>query len=132
MRNLRIGAAAMMLTLSSCSGEPMDNGGICTASFATIPVTVVDDRGQPVAGAAVTATLVRTGQTLEPTTLMLTIPGTYVVIDDGSTHLLSRSGDAVQVRISKGAAAITADYVFAVPDGCHVSKVSGPNTVTLP
>ena len=54
-----------------------------------------------------------------------------VLVDDGSTHLIRRSGDAVQARISKGAQSVTADYVFAVADGCHVSKVSGPDTVSL-
>ena len=50
-----------------------------------------------------TAVLVRTGQTLAPTTLMLNAPGTYTLVDDGSTSVIRRSGDAVQAHISKGA-----------------------------
>ena len=116
--------------LGACAGDAL-NGGACTAMFASIPVTVIDGAAQPVEAATVTATLVRTGQTLPPTALILTTPGTYPLVDDGSTSLIRRSGDAVQAHISRGAQSLTVDYVFAVPGGCHVSKVSGPDTVTL-
>ena len=130
MRVMKSGFAAMLLSIAGCAGDSMP-GGACTASFATVGVTVVDGRGQPVSGASVTATLVRTGETLVPTTLMLTAPGTYILVDDGSTHLIRRSGDAVQANISKGAQSVTAEYVLAVADGCHINKVSGPDSVTL-
>ena len=130
MRVMKAGVAAMLLAAAGCADDSMP-GGICTASFATITVTVGDGQSQPVTGASVTATLVRTGETLVPTTLMLTVPGTYALVDDGSTHLIRRSGDAVQARLEKGALSVTADYVFAVADGCHVNKVSGPDSVTL-
>ena len=117
-------AVAMLLSLAGCADDSMP-GGACTASFATVGVTVVDGRGQPVSGASVTATLVRTGETLVPTTLMLTVPGTYTLVDDGSTHLIRRSGDAVQANISKGAQSVTADYILAVADGC-AARARGP------
>jgi hypothetical protein len=131
MQLMKAACVAIFLSTAGCGNDSMP-GGVCTASFATVPVTVVDGQGQPVAEASVTARLVRTGQTLVPTTLMLTVPGTYTLVDDGSTHLIRHSGDAVQARISKGAQSVTADYVFAVVDGCHISKVSGPDTVPLP
>jgi len=131
MRLMKTGFAAMLLSIAACGDDSMP-GGACTASFATVGVTVVDGAGQPVPDASVTAILVRTGQTLVPTTLMLTPPGTYTLVDDGSTHLIRRSGDAVQASISKDARSVTADYVFAVADGCHISKVTGPDTVSLP
>jgi hypothetical protein len=127
---MKAGVAAMLLSAAGCADDSTP-GGVCTASFATVPVTVVDGQGQPAAEASVTARLVRTGQTLVPTTLMLTVPGTYTLVDDGSTHLIRHSGDAVQASISKGSQSVTADYVFAVADGCHISKVAGPDTVTL-
>ena len=130
MQVMKLGVAAMLLSLAACGDDGMP-GGACTASFAMVGVTVVDGAGQPVSGATVTATLVRTGQTLVPTTLMLTVPGTYVLVDDGSTQLIRRSGDGVQAHIVKDALSGTADYVFAVADGCHINKVSGPDSVTL-
>lgn len=125
--------AVLILAVSGCSGDPMSGGdAACTASFAIMIVKVVDGGGRPVPDASVTATLLRTGQVLVPTTLALSVPGTYVLVDDGSTHLIRRSGDAVQAQVSRGGVSITADYVFNAPGGCHINKVSGPDTVTLP
>lgn len=130
MRTLKLGLTVVLVSLAACSDEGMP-GGACTASFATVGVTVVDGAGQPVPDASVTATLVRTGQVLVPTTLMLTVPGTYTLVDDGSTNVIRRAGESVQAHVSRGTQSVTADYVFSVPDGCHINKVSGPDTVTL-
>lgn len=129
-RALLFAALSAVAGLQACT-EGATNGGACTAMFASIPVTVIDGAGQPVEAATVTAVLVRTGQTLVPTGLLLSTPGTYTLVDDGSTSVIRRSGDPVQAHITKGTLSLTVDYVFAVPDGCHVSKVSGPATVTL-
>jgi hypothetical protein len=128
--------AAVVATLSAVAGlqacsDGAMGGGACTAVFASIPVTLIDGAGQPVEHATVTAVLVRTGQTLTPTGLLLNIPGTYTLVDDGSTGVIRQSGDPVQAHVTKGTQSQTVDYVFSVPDGCHVSKVSGPDTVTL-
>jgi hypothetical protein len=123
-------AAFSVVAGLACSEGAM-GGGACTAMFASIPVSVIDGAGLPVEGATVTAVLVRTGQTLVPTSLMLTVPGTYPLVDDGSVGVLRQSGDPVQAHISRGGQSLSVDYVFAVPDGCHVSKLSGPDTVTL-
>lgn len=123
------GLAAAMALMSACSDAP--GGTACTAMFASVPVTVVDGAGRPVEEATVTAVLVRTGQVLTPTGLILNAPGTYPLVDDGSTSVIRRAGESVQAHISRGAQSMTADYVFSVPDGCHVNKVSGPDTVTL-
>ena len=135
-RGITSSRAAALAALMAAAGmqacaDGAAGGGACTAMFASIPVTVIDGAGQPVEAATVTAVLMRTGQTLVPTGLILTAPGTYPLVDDGSTSLLRRSGDPVQAHITKGTLSLTVDYVFAVPDGCHVSKVSGPDTVTL-
>jgi hypothetical protein len=124
-----VGLAAIVALMSACGGSP--GGAACTELFVSIPVTVVDNGGQPVEEATVTAVLLRTGQTLPPTGLMLNTPGSYTLVDDGSTSVLRRTGDPVQAHISKGAQSMTVDYVFSVPGGCHVDKVSGPDTVTL-
>lgn len=131
MRIMKLGCAAMLLSLAACADDGMP-GGACTASFAIVGVTVLDGAGQPVPDASVTATLVRTGQVLVPTALMLPVPGTYTLVDDGSTNAIRRAGESVQARIARGAQSTTVDYVFSVPDGCHINKVSGPDTVTLP
>jgi hypothetical protein len=126
----RLATAFAVMALQGCADGGM-NDGACTAMFASIPVTVVDAAGQPVENATVTAVLVRTGETLVPTSLMLFAAGTYPLVDDGSSGLIRRTGDAVQAHIANGAQSRTVDYIFSVPGGCHVSKVSGPDTVTL-
>jgi hypothetical protein len=129
MRMIKPGFAAVLLAIAACGDDGMP--GACTALFATVGVTVVDGAGQPVPDASVTATLLRTGEVLVPTTLMLPVPGNYILVDDGSTNAIRRAGESVQARVSRGTQSATVDYVISVPDGCHVNKVSGPDTVTL-
>lgn len=126
-----VSAVVAVMGLQACGDGNGLGDGACTASFAMIPVTVIDGQGQPVENATVTAILDRTGETLVPTSFMLTVPGTYLLVDDGSSHLIRRTGDAVTARITKGPLSLTVDYVLSVPDGCHVTKVSGPSRVTL-
>lgn len=130
MQHWRAGLASMLVAVPACSTDST-GGGACTAMFAIVPVVIVDTAGLPVEGAAVSAVLVRTGQTLVATNLALFAPGTYPLVDDGSTSLIRRSGDEVQASITKGGQSMTVDYVFSVPDGCHISKVSGPSTVVF-
>ena len=121
---------AFALAVAACSDESGGLDGACTASFAIHTVRIEDGAGAPVSGASVTAVLVRTGEVLQPTTLALLTEGVYVVVDDGSTHLIRRQGDRVDVRVTTASASRDLDYVFAT-DGCHVNKVSGPATVTI-
>ena len=116
--------------VTACSDTSGGSDGACTASFAIHTVRIEDGAGSPVSGASVTAVLARTGEVLQPTTLSLMTEGVYVVVDDGSTHLIRRQGDQVDVRVTSGSASRDLGYVFAT-DGCHVNKVSGPDTVTL-
>jgi len=106
---------------------------VCTDVFAVATVTVVDSLAAPVVGAAVTATLVRTGETLSPTWLGLLAPGTHVIVDDGARAKLRAAGDTLAVTAQRGAGpGLAATYVFDVPGGCHVHKLSGPDTLALP
>ncbi len=127
-----LGAALFaMLGLHACSDGALD-GGACTAMFASIPVMVVDGTGEPVVDATVTAVLVRTGQVLPSTGLLIRARGSYTLVDDGSTSLLRESGDAVRADITTATQSVSVDYVISVPGGCHVNRVSGPESVTLP
>jgi hypothetical protein len=106
---------------------------VCTTEFAAVTVTVVDASGAPVLDATVTSTLVRTGETLEPIWLGLPTPGTYVIVDDGSRDKLRTSGDTVAVTAQRNAGPSTAaTYFIDVPGGCHVHKVTGPDTLSVP
>ncbi|HET8622253.1 MAG TPA: hypothetical protein VFM14_01695 [Gemmatimonadales bacterium] len=58
--------------------------------------------------------------------------GTYPLIDDGATTKLRPAGDEVRAVATKGSLVVQADFGFDGPGGCHVHKVSGPDTVALP
>jgi hypothetical protein len=128
--------SARLLTLVLAELPAVAYGGptamVCTESFGAYAVNVRDLAGAPLAGASLVATVRRTGQRLTPPTTILYIVGTYPVIDDGSREALRQNGDEVRVLVSKGGASVQADYLFDVPDGCHIHKVAGPDTIVLP
>lgn len=116
---------------TACGGASgSDIDGVCTATFAMHTVRLEDGLGAPIVGASLTATLARTGEVLQPTTLALMSEGVYVVVDDGSVRQIRAGGDRVNVRITTPSASRDVAYVFA-SDGCHVERVSGPTTVTI-
>jgi hypothetical protein len=131
-RIARLGSAAtsgLLILLSGCS-DPA--GGACTASFVGYTLVVTDQSGAPAGQANVSVTLERTGEHLESSPLGPYPTGTYPLIDDGAIGKLLPSGEAVRAVASKGSVSVQADFVFDVPGGCHVHKVSGPDTVALP
>ena len=103
--------------------------GVCTALFATIPLTVQTPDGAPASGLFISATVLRTGESFAVPQFGFGGPGTYVVFDDNFRDRIRPSGDSVRVTGS-GAGQFTAEFRFDVPGGCHVRKVAGPDTVT--
>jgi hypothetical protein len=105
-------------------------GTVCTQEFRTETVTVVDQAVNPVPDASVVATLVRTGDTLSPAVTGPSPDGVYIIADDGSRNTVRAAGEQVRVQVELGSQAFGADYVLA--GGCHIQKVSGPDTLTVP
>lgn len=127
---MRTGLALTIAMLAAC-----DTGALtfCTDIFVAVTVTVVDTLEAPVSDAKVISTLVRTGEVLTPTSLALLTGGTYIIVDDGSRDRLRASGDTVAVTAQRGTGPIVAaTYLIDVPGGCHVNKVSGPDTLIVP
>jgi hypothetical protein len=123
-----------VLFLAVLPGLACDSGlgSVCTTEFRTVPVTVVDRADTPIADASVVAVLVRTSDTLSPPVSGPSPTGVYIIVDDGSRHKILTAGELVRVQVERGAQAFGADYVFDVPGGCHIHKVSGPDTLTAP
>jgi hypothetical protein len=113
--------------LAGCDGA--GGGGACTEEFAILAVRVLQPDGAPLDSAVVSSILVRTGERLPVITLGMLEPGAYPVVDDGSLQKLRASGDVVRFAAQAGPLAATADFTIASRDGCHVSKVAGPDTV---
>jgi len=127
---VRSGLAITIAVLAACDTTAPT---ACTAVFVAMTVTVVDTRGAPVSDATVTSTLVRTGEILLPTWLGLPTGDAYIIVDDGSRDRLRASGDTVAVTAQRDAdPSIAAMYFIDVPGGCHVHKVTGPDTLTVP
>jgi len=106
-------------------------GQVCTALFAYIQVAVQSKTGQPIQGLSISDSVLRTGAVFTvPQSGVPNAPGSYVVLDDNFRNQLRTSGDSVRVTGYEGGEVFSTLYVFDVPDGCHVQKVSGPDTVT--
>ncbi|MFL5494935.1 MAG: hypothetical protein ACJ8DC_11190 [Gemmatimonadales bacterium] len=95
-------------------------------------VVVTDPAGAPVVDANLAVTVLRTGQRLTPEAPLVHTGGAYRLIDDGDRNALRQAGDVVRAAASTADASIEADYLFDVPGGCHVHKISGPDTLVLP
>lgn len=131
--SLRTTTALCLLALSGLASCDEQTPVACTSIFAASTVTLLDHTGAPVTDAVVTSILARTGDTLFPISSAGTPGGTYILIDDGSRGQLRHQGDDIVVHASRDSLArISALYEFDVPGGCHVHKVSGPDTLSLP
>jgi hypothetical protein len=107
-------------------------GTVCDTRFLAVPITVVDTLGSPVAQAGVTSVLVRTGETVFSSPVGSSVGGTYVILTDQALPRIRPAGDVVDVTVTVPPAQRTARYVFDAPGGCHVNKVTGPDTLTVP
>jgi hypothetical protein len=122
-------AFATIVALSACTGE---GALICTDSFAFVPLTVLDAAGNPVTGLSIADTVIRTQHSfVVPQSLSLQA-GTYVILDDSFRNQIRGNAESVRVSGFNGATRFTATFTFSVAGGCHVGKVSGPDSVTVP
>lgn len=117
-----------MLGAAACDDDG-DGGPACTEMFAVVTIKVVDPAGAPLEDATVTTAIVRTGDLITPTTLMLLEPGTYAVVDDGNLGQLRRTGEQLRFIARSGAVEGRADLTVVAQDGCHVLKTAGPDSV---
>ncbi len=125
-----IGIGIAALGLAACDTS---NGVVCTLEFRALTVTLLDSAGQPVLDAATVTTLPRTGDTLAITWLGTPVGGTYVYVDDGAINTIRELGDSLRVDVDRSAGTDFAiAYFVDVPSGCHVNKVTGPDTMVVP
>jgi hypothetical protein len=124
----RLGVLVTLPILVACESTPT----VCDASFLAVPITVVDSLGNPVAQAGVTSVLVRTGDTLFASPVSISVGGSYVILTDQALRRIRPSGDPVDVTVAVPPEHSTVRYVFDSPQGCHVHKASGPDTLTVP
>lgn len=120
---------ASVLALAACGDG--DGARVCTASFAFITSVAVDGAGLPVSNLVVTDTVVRTGKGFDVAQNgFFNAAGVFVVFSDSYLADVHEAGDAVRVSGTSGGKGFSATYEFG-SDGCHVRKVSGPDTVVV-
>jgi hypothetical protein len=130
LRRTLLALLPLVAALAACNSD--STGGLkgCTTLFAMIPVVVVDAQGAPLASIAITDSVLRTHERfVVPQSFNGWPAGTFHVFDDSFSDRIRGSGDAVRVTGTNGTLAFAADFVFGVPDGCHVARISGPDTV---
>ena len=125
-RALRASLAIALGVLASCDDALV----ACTTEFRAVFIAVVDSTNAPVPDAVVTSILSRSGDTLS-VAAGVAPTGLYPILDDAARGKLTRSGEAVAVTAQRGPTMASATYVFDVPGGCHINKVSGPDTLTI-
>ena len=131
---LRLALATSLLSGCTYFGSHDDNdecgNQACDASFAMLTVTIVNANGVPVEGLTTMTTHVASGTRVQTSPTIGS--GVYVVVDDG--FLVSHPGDSELVRFDATGpqGSVTADYTVRAGEcQCHVSKVSGPDQLTL-
>jgi hypothetical protein len=113
-------------------GDQLPGGKACTALFATITLRVNDANGDPAAGVTITDTILRTHQGFTvPSEGFPLEAGQYIIFSDNYISRIRERGDSVRVTGVSSAGRFSQDYVFDLPDGCHVHKALGPDTVVL-
>lgn len=121
-----VSAGALLLGLVACEDSGMP---VCTGEFAVVTVKVLAPGGDPLEHATTVATVVRTGEVLEPTTLMLLEPGVYAVADDSHLPKIRVGGERVRFQATAAPFFATGEFTIRSMSGCHVSKSSGPDTI---
>ena len=66
------------------------------------------------------------------TSIIDLIAGSYVILDDNATRLIPSGVEQFRVTASRSSGAtVEALYEFSAPQGCHIEKVSGPDTLVV-
>lgn len=125
----------MLAGLSGCADSSTEL--VCTMEFRILTIQVHDSNGLPVSDATLTVYHEGTNSAWPPATGdggFSSDRGTYAVIDDSHLQRIER-GENVPLTLSatrsaQPAAVGTASWVVT-SDGCHVSRVSGPDTLTI-
>jgi hypothetical protein len=123
----------LLLPLLLAAACDDDDAVACTEEFRTATVFVADANAEPVADATVRTYLVRTGELVPITSIIDLVAGHYVILDDNATRLIPSGVEQFRVTASRASGpAVEAFYEFRAPQGCHIEKVSGPDTLVVP
>jgi len=118
--------------LSACAGSSTGAPHICTPSFTFIPLAVTNPNNTPATSVIILDTVPRTGAGFPvPQDSSLLNTGTYNIFDDTYLGRIRHSGDSVRVTGIQTPKRFSVVFFIDSPDGCHVHKVAGPDSVQL-
>jgi hypothetical protein len=121
-------AIGLSVSLTGCGSEQL----MGCAGLQAITATVVNPVGQPLDALQVTDTIRRTGAVL-PVSSSGGLPAeasSVLIFSDDFKESIRRGGDEVVVVVSAGGHSAAGLYRFG-SDGCHVQKLSGPDSLTV-
>jgi len=121
----------LLAVLISCENE--EPNCVCTTEFRTYLVTVIDTLGNPVDSLQTRVTNNR-GKlfAFEGLSQPPYMDGAYYVMTDGYVNDFSTNPEKIIFSGNKNNLDITAEFFFNTDEcGCHVYKVSGPDTLAL-
>ena len=138
MKKLSIMLLVALVTGCNKNNNKIIPGGCplraCTDVFVSVGVNFTDNHGQAIAIENLQVKDLRTNLTLtkKVTGIFWTL-GYYVIADDSDLKQLTTDGDSIQVSATDPSTKQTKTVVFKIAGGCncHVTKVSGPDTIAF-
>jgi len=121
----------------SCKNNKQSNGcGMqpCTASFAYLGIRLIDNQGHAVTPKNFSAVNLRTSKTLTPMQYPPAIDfvaGFVLITSDANIKDFSTEGDDVKITATDSLTNQTKTTTLKIAGGCncHISKISGPDTI---
>jgi hypothetical protein len=131
-RPTRIALLCATAWLAGCAGSSEGPPLVCTGSFAFIPLAVLNPNNTPATSVIELDTVLSSDVGFPvPQDSSLLHTGTYDIFDDNYLGKIRHSGDSVRVTGIQTPKRFSVTFFIDTPDGCHVHKVSGPDTVQL-
>lgn len=113
-----------------CSNQSEGLTCICTTEFREIRVLVLDNKNNPVRNAKATATVLSSNYQINSTD-DLYFPGYYIVATDEIVNKMLKI-EKVLFKCVLDTSSVSAEYFIATDNcRCHVTKISGPDTLKL-
>jgi hypothetical protein len=103
----------------------------CTSDFRLLAIALVDGANAAVPDAALISVVTRTADTLVANPGGNSPHGLYPIADDSDRGKLRFYGDTIHVTVERATTVVETTYVLA-PGACHITKLSGPDTLVMP
>jgi hypothetical protein len=127
----------LIVVCSACSKKSRQaapcNPGMCTMMFTTIGIHFVDKAGKDAVVKDFSAINLRTNKKIETQPIPGSNAGFHVIATDSNMKEFTNEGDDVKVIATDSVTNQTKSVVVKLAGGCacHISKISGPDTLAF-